>query len=180
MDDLTREKTKGLSLWYLKDVLWRRRMVGDTYQTPGFGLAGQLFAVMSSQVLEKLGPEEGEALIRQVVERFGFERGRHIAAVVKAQGKPLSFKNWLIYTDIAGSNFAALPTIDNHDLVAKVQHCTFMDAAEKWGLKEQAARYCKYADYAILAGYNPDVKLELHTRHETGKDYCLFRYRMRV
>lgn len=180
MDDLTREKTKGLSRWYLKDVLWRRRMIGEAYHTPGFGLASQLFAVMSAELLEKLGPDEGEAVIRQAVERFGRERGRRIAAAVQAQGKPLSFKNWLVYTDIDGSNFQARPSIDNHDLVAEVHRCTFMAAAEQWGLKEYAARYCKYADYAILAGYNPDIKLDLQTRHETGKDYCLFRYRMRA
>ncbi len=179
MDDIRREKEKGLSRWYLKDVLLRRRVIGDTYHTPGFGFAAQLFAVMSKLILARLGPEEGEALIKEAVEHYCHERGRRIADVVRGLGKPLTFKNWLIYTDIDGSNFEARPSIDNHDLLAEVHRCTFMAAAEKWGLKEYAALYCKYADHAILNGYNPDITLELQSRHETGKDYCLFRYIMK-
>ncbi|MBN1636263.1 MAG: L-2-amino-thiazoline-4-carboxylic acid hydrolase [Deltaproteobacteria bacterium] len=179
MNDLKREKKKGLSRWYLKDVLLRRRIVGDTYHTPGFGLAAQLFAVMCKFIIEKLGPEKGEALIKEAVEYFGRERGKHIATVVRDQGKPLSFKNWLIFTDIDGANFPVKPFIDNHDLVADVGKCSFITAAEKWGLGEYAALYCKYADYAILDGYNPDVKLQLETRHDTNKDHCRFRYIMK-
>jgi hypothetical protein len=54
-----------------------------------------------------------------------------------------------------------------------------MEAAESWGFKEYASYYCRYVDYAILEGYNSDVKLELLSRHNTGKDYCLFRYIMK-
>lgn len=179
MDDLAREKRKGFSLWYLKDVILRRKLVRDTYHTPGFGLAAQLFAAMSRSVMEKHGPAEGEALIREAVEFFGQERGRSIARVVAGQGKPLSLKNWLIYSDIDGSNFEAKAAINNHDLVVKVYRCAFLEAADKWGLKDYAASYCKYADYAILHGYNPDVKLVLRSRHDTGKDHCLFRYTMK-
>jgi hypothetical protein len=179
MDDIGREKKKGLGRWYLKDVLFKRRLLKETYHTPGFGFAAQLFAVMSKFILAKLGPVEGEALIKEAVGYFGRERGKRIASVVKSLGKPLSFKNWLIYTDIDGSNFEARPSIDNHDLLAEVHRCTFMAAADKWGLKEYAALYCKYADHAILEGYNSDIKLELKSRHETGKDYCLFRYIMK-
>jgi hypothetical protein len=179
MDGLRREKRKGLSRWYLKDVLLKRRIIGKKYHTPGFGFAALIFSVMSKLIIENLGKEEGGELIARAVRTFGLERGKRIASVVKGLGKPLSFKNWLIYTDIEGSNFDASPLMDNNDLVAKVQRCTFMDSARKWGLEDYASLYCKYADYAILEGYNPDIKLKLESRHETGKDYCLFRYIMK-
>jgi len=179
VNDLEREKGKGLNLWYLKDVLFRRKWLGKKYHTPGFGLAAQLFSSLAREIVDTMGPGEGEALIRKAVERFGRERGQRIAARVKSLGKPLSFKNWLIYTDIDGSNFPVKPYIDNGDLVAPVTECAFIKAAEEWGMKEYAARYCKYVDHAILAGYNPDITLDLKTRHETGKDHCLFRYIIR-
>lgn len=179
MDDLKREKKKGLSLWYMKDVILRRKLLRDTYHTPGFGFAAQLFASMSKFVMEKQGAAEGEALIREAVEFFGRERGKSIARVVTGLGKPLSLKNWLIYSDIDGSNFQAKASISNHDLVVKVYRCAFIEAAESWGMKNYASCYCKYVDYAILNGYNPDVKLVLHSRHDTGKDHCLFRYIMK-
>ncbi|PKL40511.1 MAG: hypothetical protein CVV44_02590 [Spirochaetae bacterium HGW-Spirochaetae-1] len=176
MDDLQREKKKGLSMGYLKDVLFRRKLIGKKYQTPGFGLTAQLFASMSKVIIERLGPDEGEKLIREAVENFGRERGRRIAQRVTALGKPLSFKNWLIYTDIDGANFPVKPYLDNADLLAPVTTCSFHAAAREWGLEEYANIYCKYADFAILDGYNPHVKLELEQRFKTGKDHCLFRY----
>jgi hypothetical protein len=179
MDDLQREKSKGLSRWYLKDVLMKRRLIGNKYHTPGFGFAAQLFATMCRFIIKKLGPEEGEALIKEAVEYFGKERGKRIAQTVTSLGKPLSFKNWLIYTDIAGSNFKAEPEIETGELVAKVTECSFHKAAEKWGMEEYSSLYCKYADYAILEGYNPDVKLKLEQRHKTGSGHCLFRYGIR-
>ena len=179
MDDLKREKKKGFSLWYMKDVILRRKLLKNTFHTPGFGFAAQLFAVMSRLIIEKQGPAEGEALIREAVEFFGRERGKSIARLVTGLSKPLTLKNWLIYSDIDGMNFEAKASISNHDLVVKVYRCTFIEAAEKWDLREYASYYCKYVDYAILNGYNPDVKLELLSRHDSGKDHCLLHYIMK-
>jgi hypothetical protein len=97
--------------------------------------------------MKRLGPVEGEAMIREAVESFGRERGRRIAERVKAMGLPLSFKNWLIYTDIDNSNFGYRPHIDTHDLLARVKECSFISAAREWGLEEYACLYCRYADH---------------------------------
>jgi len=179
MDDLQREKRRGLSVWYLKDVLFKRRFLGRESRVPGFGLGAVLFATISKVLVERLGRERGEELIKEAVQRFGRERGRRIAKKVSSLGKPLSLKNWLIYTDIDAENFPVRPYIDNNDLVAPVRECAFNRAAKAWGLEEFSSLYCKYADYAILEGYNPDVKLLLEDRHGTGKDHCLFRYVMK-
>src|SRR5665648_872703 len=105
MDDLKREKDIGVDFDYLSDVLDIKKDYGDKYQTPGFGLAAQLFCSVAKSVIEKLGPEEGEALLKEAVESFGLQRGKRIAEKVKAEGNPPTFKNWLIYTDIDSINF---------------------------------------------------------------------------
>ncbi len=178
MDDIVKEKQGGFSWWYLKDVPVRKKLAGTRFHTPGFGLASQLFASFCKVVLDRLDKDQAQEIIKDTVEHFGKERGRRIAQTVKKLGKPLSFKNWLIHTDIGTENFGFRPQIENGDLVVKVKDCTFINCAKKWDLGEEAALYCKYADYAILEGYNPDIKLVLKTRHDTGKDYCLFRYIM--
>jgi hypothetical protein len=179
MNELEREKKKGLSFPYLLKVVFMRLAAGKKYQTPGFGLAGQLFATVAKEVINRLGPQEGEKLLRAAVEEFGRERGGRIAATVKGRGKPLSLRNWLIHTDISPDNFEAKPSFPGGDLVACVGNCTFMKAASQWGLAEYAKIYCKYADYAILGGYNPDVTLLLEDRHGTGRDFCRFQYIMK-
>lgn len=176
MDDLQREKKKGFSFLYLAKGALMRLKAGKKYHTPGFGLASQLFSTMAKHIIDELGPEKGEALIKKAVESFGRERGKRIAQTVQGLGKPLSLRNWLVYTDISPDNFAAKPSLPDGDLEAQVSSCTFYNASDAWGLGDYAKLYCKYADYAILDGYNPDVKLLLEQRQKTGKDHCLFRY----
>ena len=173
------EKEEGFSWEYLAEVPLKKEEAGDTYLTPGFGLAARLFASVAKVVLERLGPAEGEDLLKEAVGYFGEQRGARIADRVKAEGKPLTFKNWLIHTDIHTSNFENVPDIDDGDLVVKVSGCVFYDAAEEWGLGEYARVYCRYADHAILRGYNPDIKLVLETRQSSGRDHCVFRYVMK-
>jgi hypothetical protein len=180
MDDIAREKMHGFDFEYLGDVPQKKLDVGDAYQTPGFGLAAQLFCCGARRVIEALGRDEGTAVMKHAVEDFGLERGRQIAARVTELGLPLSFKNWLIYSDIDSSaNFQALPAIEEGDLVVTVKNCTFFSAARRWGLEEYAHIYCAHVDYKILAGYNPDIRLTLEERQATGKDFCVFRYGMK-
>ena len=179
MDDLEREKVEGFSWEYLGEVPQKKEEAGDRHFTPGFGLAARLFSSVARVVIERLGPEDGEELLREAIEYFGEQRGAGIAAKVKAEGEPLTFKNWLIHTDIDSVNFQNVPELDEGDLVVKVSGCTFYDAAEQWGLGEYARTYCKYADYAILRGYNPDIRLVLETRQSSGRDHCVFRYSMK-
>ncbi len=179
MDDLKREKEVGVDFDYLSDVLDLKKDYGDRYQTPGFGLAAQLFCSIAKSVIEKLGPEDGEALLKEAVEFFGLQRGKRIAEKVKAEGKSPTFKNWLIYTDIDSINFRPAMNVEDGDCVAKIRNCTFFNAAKEWGLEDFAKYYCKYVDYKIIEGYNPDLKLVLDDRHTTGKNRCIFRYIMK-
>ena len=140
-------------------------------------MAAQLFSSVAKFVIERLGSEEGESLLKEAVEYFGKERGKKIAEKVKAEGKTLTFKNWLIYSDIDSiRNFRPNSSVDNGDFVVKTKNCTFYQAAKEWGLGEYSKIYCDNVDYKILEGYNPDIKLILKNRQATGKKRCVFRY----
>jgi hypothetical protein len=179
MDELEKEKREGFDWGYMADVLDRKAELGDKYQIPGFGLGAALFGFVAEAVMEELGPEKGEALLKKAVQNFGRARGRRIGDHVRRQGKPLTLKNWLIYSDIDSANFDPHPDLQNDDLVVNAGQCTFWNAAREFGVGELAKIYCKYVDYAILEGYNPDVKLVLDDRHHTGADHCTFRYIMK-
>ncbi|HSV96908.1 MAG TPA: L-2-amino-thiazoline-4-carboxylic acid hydrolase [Spirochaetota bacterium] len=118
-------------------------------------------------------------MLKAAVEEFGRERGKRIAETASKKRKPLSLRNRLIYTDISPENFEASPSFPEGDLQARVGRCSFFGAAERWGLGEYAKPYCKYADYAILDGYNPDVKLVLEQRQWSGRGNCVFRYSLK-
>jgi len=179
MDELEKEKKEGFDWDYMADVLDKKAEVGTKYQIPGFGLAAALFGFVAEAVMEELGPEKGEALLKKAVQNFGKARGKRIADHVRRLGKPLTIKNWLIYSDIDSVNFDPHPDLQNSDLVVNAGNCTFWNAAREFHLGELAKIYCKYVDYAILEGYNPDIKLVLDDRHHTGADHCTFRYIMK-
>jgi hypothetical protein len=180
MDDLKREKESGLDMDYLEDVLDKKKEIGENYQTPGFGLAAQLFSTVVKHIIKRLGETEGEELLKEAIEEFAFERGKRIAERVKEEGLPLTLKNWLIYSDIETfKNFRPITSTPDGDFMVKVKHCTFYNAAEDWGLSNYAKIYCKYADYKILEGYNPDIELILKERQATNTKRCVFRYIMK-
>jgi len=179
MGDIEREKKQGFDWDYMADVL-DKKAAAAKYMIPGFGLGGALFGFVARAVIQELGQDKGEALLKKAIEDFGRARGRRIATAVKDLGQPLSLKNWLIHSDIDSSNFDPHPDLDNDDLVVKAGECTFWNASREFGVADYSKIYCKYADYAILDGYNPDVKLVLHDRHHVGQaDHCVFRYIMK-
>jgi len=177
MDELEKEKKEGLSWDYLADVLPKKEETGNKYQIPGWGLGTSLFASVAKAVIEELGPEKGEALLKKAIEEFGRARGRRIAAIVKGLGKPLTLKNWFIYGDTDPRNSNPQPIdIVNGDYLMKTGECVLWNTAGEFGLRDLSQFFCKYADEAVLEGYNPDIKLKKEYRYRTGKDHCLFRF----
>ena len=179
MDDWQKEREEGLSRFHLWDVRLKRKLSRGKYRTPCLGHVAHLFCVLSKSIVERVGIEEGEAIIRAAIEDFGRERGRRIALTVKSLQETLSLRNFLIYSDIDTEGLDTRATFEDRDLVVKVGTCPFMTASREWGFEEYAGLYCRYIDKAIIEGYNPDIRLIVEPRTETGRDHCTFRYRVR-
>jgi hypothetical protein len=177
MDELEKEKKEGLSWDYLADVPTKKEEIGNKYQIPGWGLGAALFSFAAKAVIEELGPKKGEALLKKAIEEFGRERGRRTAGIVKGLGKPLTLKNWFIYNDMDPRNTNPQPIdIVNGDYLMKTGECVLWNTTREFGLSDFIQFFCKYADYVVLEGYNPDIKLIKDYRYQTGKDHCMFRY----
>lgn len=178
MDEGKKEREEGIDWDYLAQAMQEKQQVGNEHITPLAGHLGQLFAVTAKSIMDRLGLEEGEALIKEIVERFAEKRGRHIAEKVKKLGKPLTLKNFIVYGDLdsAAVVSGAIPSIEKGDLILEIADCNICRGAEDWGLKKYAYYYCKYIDVAILKGYNPKLKLEVSKRLTAGDGSCVFRY----
>ncbi len=206
MDDMTKERTEGLDFEYLAAAVNERKELGDRFLIPVgehlgntlaflsrvvieqmggkegsefvFKLTGHIFGITAKALIEKLGEEKAEALLKEIVETFGEERGKRIAERVKAQGKPLTFKNFLIHTDMDSSNVTPeiQPSIVDGKLVLDIPCCAFNQGAQDAGFGEYAYYYCKYIDRAIIRGYNPDIRLEVSHNLTKGDDHCRLIY----
>lgn len=206
MDDMKKERTEGFDFDYLVAAVNERTKLGDTYLTPVgehlgntlallsgvvveqmgekegsefvFKLTGHIFGIAAKALIEKIGEEKAESILKEVVETFGEGRGRQIAERVKAQAKPLTFKNFLIHTDMDSSNVTPdiKPSIEDGKLVLDIPYCAFNQGARDAGFGEYAYYYCKYIDKAIIRGYNPDIKLEVSHNLSKGDDHCRLIY----
>jgi len=177
MDELEKEKEEGVSWDYMADVPIKKEEIGDKYQIPGWGLGAILFSWVAKTVIEELGQEKGEILLKKAIEEFGRARGKRIAAIVKGLGKPLTFKNFLIYNDMDPRNTNPQPVdIVDGDFIMKTGECVLWNTAGDFGLRDFSQFFCKYADDGVLEGYNPDIKLIKNYRYQTGKDHCVVRW----
>jgi hypothetical protein len=177
MSDKERERAEGLTWEYLGEAMKKKAALEGKQLTPMPSLMGQMFAVFAKAVIDEVGTEKGEAIIKKAVVDFGHTRGKHIAEKVTALGLDLTFANFLTYMDLDSS--AALtfvPSIEDGNMTLSITRCAFDDGAKAIGLRDYFHYYCRWVDNAILEGYNPDLVLEISETLSGGADACIFRY----
>jgi hypothetical protein len=178
MNDLERERKNGLELSYLAEGIQERAESGGKHYICLANLMGRFFVIMAKAIIDRLGEEEGGALLRETVERFAVARGKRIADKVQAAGRPLAFRNFLVFSDMnsEGVTSGMTPRIEDNDLWLEIRQCGFIDGARDVGLHDYAHHYCDYIDKAILRGYNPELKLEVVKNLSGDDNACLFHY----
>ncbi len=135
-----------------------------------------LIAWMAQATLQRF-PEQGPAVIREGVHRYGEERGRHMAATARAAGRPLDLVSVLVFGEIDTSGnvwqMAQLtPFLEMHAL-----KCGWHAVWQKNDLLETGSLYCLEVDDAILHGFNPDFDFGVDGTLSNGAPFCRFLYR---
>jgi hypothetical protein len=177
MDEIKKEREEGLDWEYMGEMIKEREATGGKYVTPMAGLMGELFAVMAKTIIDEVGRDKGEAIIEKAVKDFGEERGRRVAERVKAAGKPLSLKNFLVFGDLDSSTaISFVPNIEDGDLSLSINRCDFSKYPDDWGMGEYFHYYCKYIDKSTLRGYNARLKLEVPKTLSGGDNVCILCY----
>jgi L-2-amino-thiazoline-4-carboxylic acid hydrolase-like protein len=177
MDEIRKEREEGLDWEHLGKAIAEKNELEGKYYTSHISMLAQLFGTMAKVVMEKLGEDEGTPILEEAVKAFGKKRGKNIAEKVTELGLPLSFKNFLVYTDLDTANsHDMVPKIEDGKLIVEISRCDFSDAAKKWGVEKYAAYYCRHIDVAILEGYNPDLKIEVPENITSGGKMCILKY----
>ncbi len=170
-------KGKSLDWETLGAALQERAETGGRYLTEPLAQLGQLFATLAAEMIESCGEEGREAVVR-AVERFGEERGRRLAELVKSEGREATFANFLIFNDLDTSDLAMVPSLEEGELRLEISSCPFAAACEKWDLSEFGRLYCEHVDAAIMRGYNPRLYETVSLQSLTaGADKCILVYK---
>ncbi len=158
------------------DVLKGQKEIGTKYKTHFFAMFSHLFSTIAEEVSNQFG-DKGREAIGEAVRKFGEERGRRVAKLVKSLGKELTLKNFFIYGDLdSGQITRYKPKIVDGNVEIIVRDCVFCNASKDWQKLEHGKIYCDHVDQAILKGYNPDLVLEIPTTMTSGDKKCHFKY----
>ena len=158
------------------DVLNGQTEVGSRYKTHFFAMFSQLFCTITEEVIFEFG-EKGREVIGTAIKKYGEERGRRIAEIVKSLGKELNLKNFFIYGDLDSKNTLKykLNIVDgNLEIIGR--DCVFCNGCKEWDKLEYGKLYCEYIDVSILKGYNPDLKIEVPSTLTKGDKKCVLKY----
>jgi len=160
----------------LLEALTEQKEIGNKYKINNFNLFAKLFCTISDEVITRFG-EEGKIAIVESVKQFGKRRGKEIAELVIFKGKPLTLKNFMVYSTFDSADTAKYKmNIIDGNVEVVIRSCIFCEGCEDWGKKEFGKIYCEFIDEAIMEGYNPDIKFELASSLTHGDKHCIQRY----
>lgn len=170
------QEKNNLQLQDLLDYARESQEVGGKFKVSGDQHVMHLLASVAREAEESFA-EKGLAMVERAVARFGEERGRRIAQLVKKDRKPLTLMNFFLYSDLDISGNEMVPEFVEGELRIRMMKCRLFDKLREFDLQEYAKHYCRPIDLAVLHGYNPRLELDVKTRISEGADCCLFVYR---
>ena len=139
----------------------------------------RLFACMSKEIIDRLGEEEGEALIHEAVRQFGIARGQDIARPARAAGCEPDYLSYLPNYDMGrADDFTADSVYGDGQVSQLFTQCGF---AETWiadGTERYGKLYCDVIDPAIVEGFSADMEC-IHDKRMYEDGQCRFCFKMR-
>lgn len=135
-----------------------------------------LFAFITKAVMERVGAQTGEAMIRKAVRQYGEERGRRMALRARANGHVLSMSNYLAYSEYRVRSKEMTQKVIEKVPHARVcmSHCSWFTTWEKHGLLPYGRLYCLEIDEAVVRGFNPALQIDVVETQSNGADQCEF------
>lgn len=137
-----------------------------------------LFAWMSREVIQRVGAEKGEAVIRKAVQCYGRQRGGRMAMRTQVDGQILSMFNFLVYGEWEANegDFSRIIVETDPHFHIRVRRCPWHDTWVGNDLLPYGRLYCLEVDQALIQGFNPGLTLELDATLPNDQLDCDFIY----
>lgn len=135
-----------------------------------------LLAWMARAVVQRVGEDKGETVVRGAVRRYGEQRGKRMAMRAQANGHALTMTNYLAYgewTAPKGERGQSMVERAPHAR-ALVHKCPWHAAWEENDLMPYGRLYCLEIDEALIRGFNPELRLDVNSTQATGGEQCEF------
>lgn len=137
-----------------------------------------LFAWISKEVIERIGKEEGERIMRVAARRYGEQRGRRMALRARANRHRPTMANYLAYGEWEPGPDTAK---EKQETIEKAPHlkvhvlqCPWHAAWKADDLLQYGRLYCQVIDEALVHGFNPKLILDVNSTLSNDAPYCEF------
>jgi hypothetical protein len=137
-----------------------------------------LFAWIAKAVVERVGVQRGEAIIRKATRQYGEQRGRRMALRARANKHARSMLNYIGY-----SEYRITPGEIELRIIERTPHakvstpkCPWHAAWKENGLLAFGCLYCSEIDQALVRGFNPELHVDVIATLTNGAAQCEFVY----
>ena len=130
--------------------------------------AGSFYA-LAKEVVESLGEEEGKALIRRAIRKYGLAAGQKRRAQAESAGRPLDRQ---AYTGAGGDVYSLSWEFS---APGEVSSCPIAAVWQQIGPEalELGYLFCE-VDFAMAEGFNPELELQRPQCITKGDSVCKF------
>lgn len=133
-----------------------------------------LFAWLARAAMQN-EPDSALGMIEAWVTTYGRERGSRSAKRCISDGQSLSVLNYFVYSewhDERGWNCNKVVSLAPYHF--KTTECGWDKTWQERGLREYGKLYCRWVDYALVEGFNPDLRLRMDGTLSAGDGQCNF------
>ena len=127
-------------------------------------LFGLMFYHFADLLVERYGEEEGKALIREAVKRFGLDRAERVRKEVTKMGLEPVLENYGKVLDLPQIGWGG-PTRETY--------CPFAEVWIEKGAEDLCKLYCD-VDVWKMVGYNPKIKVKRLRWVLEGSEDCKY------
>ena len=133
---------------------------------------------IAKAIVERVGEQRGEAIIRKAIRQYGEERGRRMALRAQANKHVLSMPNYIGYTEYrVRSGEIPLEIVERSPHAGvRIPKCPWHTTWQENGLLSVGRIYCLEIDQALLRGFNPELRLDVNGTLTAGAAQCEFVY----
>jgi hypothetical protein len=137
-----------------------------------------LHAWMAKAIVERVGEQRGEAIIRKAIRQYGEERGRRMALRAQANKHVLSMATYIGYSEYRIRPGAIEMKIIERSPHARIRipKCPWYATWKENELLSVGRLYCLEIDQALVRGFNPELRLDVNGTLPNGAAQCEFVY----
>ena len=125
--------------------------------------------------IEEFGKEKTLEITSKVIESLAEESGRMLAEFVGGNSLEDLAKGLVLWSQ-DGANESELVEITDTKIATNITRCLYADMYKEHGMEEFGHLLSCGRDFAMVAGFNPKIKLTRTKTIMEGDDICDFRF----